>query len=224
MPKQDNFIKFLYDSGAIKFGSFKLKSGRIAPYFINTGSFTTSDAIRQIGRAYADTITDNVPAFDTLFGPSYKGIPLAISAAIALSESTESNHNRSCYYCFNRKEAKDHGEGGVMVGKQLSDGEKVVIVEDVITAGTAMREVVPMLRDLANVEIVGLVVLVDRMEKTDSGKSAVEGVAEEFGFPVYPIITILDIIEAIKNDVIPGKEYLEDILRYRENYGVNPAN
>jgi orotate phosphoribosyltransferase len=216
MPYQDDFIKFLYSSGVLQFGKFTLKSGRVAPYFINTGAFITNEAMEKAGRAYAETIVSGNVPFDTLFGPAYKGIPLVVSTSVALFDC----HERVCNYCFNRKEAKDHGEGGTIIGKKLVDGEKVLIIEDVITAGTAMRETVPLLYAQAKVEITGLVVLVDRMEVTNSGRSAVEDIKAEFGFPVYPIITILDIIKAIENEVIPGKEYLEDIKNYREQYGV----
>jgi orotate phosphoribosyltransferase len=215
MHNNGEVVKFLYNAGVIKFGSFTLKSGRIAPYFINTGSIIGNNDLKLMGKAYADRIVTSGVKFDTLFGPAYKGIPIAVSTAIAL----DTEHKLATDYCFDRKEAKDHGEGGKIVGHEIKDGDRILIVEDVITAGTAMREVVPLILAQAKVEIVGLVVLVDRMEKTASGKSAVRDVEEEFGFKVYPIITINDIIEAIRDGVIPGMEYLDEILRYRETYG-----
>jgi orotate phosphoribosyltransferase len=215
MSYKQEFIKFMCDCGVLSFGEFTLKSGRIAPYFINTGKYCTGSQIKKLGEFYADCIKQNGLTADTLFGPAYKGIPLAVSAAAALYD----RYGVDIGYCFDRKEAKDHGEGGVIVGKKLSDGDRAIIIEDVITAGTAIRQTLPVLRDAADVKIAGMIISVDRMEKTASGKSAVQDVYDEFGFKIYPIVTILDIIDAIENDIIPGKEYLPKIKEYRKQYG-----
>jgi orotate phosphoribosyltransferase len=213
---KEEFIKFMYDAGVLKFGEFTLKSGRKAPYFINTGSYCTGEQIKRLGEFYADCYIENAVSADTLFGPAYKGIPLAVSTAAALYSKYGVNLN----YCFDRKEAKDHGEGGVIVGKKLQDGERITIIEDVITAGTAIRQTLPVLREAANVSVAAMIISVDRMEKAASGHSAVEDVYAEFGFKIYPIVTIKDIIAAIENGVIGGKEYLPRIKEYRAEYGV----
>jgi orotate phosphoribosyltransferase len=211
------FVKFMYNSGVLTFGDFTLKSGRRAPYFINTGKYCTGEQIAALGRFYAECFVKNNIEADTLFGPAYKGIPLAVAAASALSESFGKNVN----YCFDRKEAKDHGEGGVIVGKKLTDGERVCIIEDVITAGTAIRETLPVLKSAADVNITGMIISVDRNEKTASGRSAVNEVYEEFGIKITPIVTINDIIKAIEDRDIGGYEYLPAINDYRKAYGAD---
>jgi orotate phosphoribosyltransferase len=216
MDYKQAFIKFMCDCNVLSFGEFTLKSGRIAPYFINTGKYCTGAQIKKLGEFYADCIKQNGLSADTLFGPAYKGIPLAVSAAAALYD----RYGVDIGYCFDRKEAKDHGEGGVIVGKKLGDGDNVIIIEDVITAGTAIRQTLPVLHEAADVKIAGMVISVDRMEKTASGKSAVQDVYDEFGFKIFPIVTILDIIDAIENEIIPGKEYLSKIKEYRKEYGI----
>ncbi|MDE6762822.1 MAG: orotate phosphoribosyltransferase [Oscillospiraceae bacterium] len=214
--KQD-FIKFMVDSGVLTFGEFTLKSGRLSPYFMNSGNYKTGAQLARLGEFYAECIHDNGIKFDTLFGPAYKGIPLAVSTAVALYTKFGIDVN----YCFDRKEAKDHGEGGCIVGKQLTDGEKVVIIEDVMTSGKALREVMPKLKDAANVDVAAMVIQVDRMEKGLNGdKSAVQEVSGEFGVNIYPIVTMNDIIDAIRDGVVPGSEYLEKMIEYRKVYGV----
>jgi orotate phosphoribosyltransferase len=215
MTYKQEFIKFMHECNVLKFGEFTLKSGRIAPYFINTGEYKTGSQIKKLGEFYAECINEHGIKADTLFGPAYKGIPLAVAAASALYDKYKIDLN----YCFDRKEAKDHGEGGVIVGKKLCDGEKIIIIEDVITAGTAIRQILPVLKAAADVTIAGMIISVDRMEKTASGKSAVKDVFDEFGFSIYPIVTILDIIEALKSGIIPGGEYIPAIEKYREEYG-----
>ena len=153
---------------------------------------------------------------NVLFGPAYKGIPLCVTVASALYN----DYNKNLNYCFNRKEAKDHGEGGVMVGYNLKDGDKVTIIEDVITAGTAIRESLPILKNSANVTVDSVIISVDRMERGNNEKSAIQEVYEEFGIKVYPIVTIIDIIDAIKSGVIEGKEYLDKMIEYRNKYGI----
>lgn len=214
--KQD-FIKFMVDSGVLTFGEFTLKSGRLSPYFMNSGNYKTGAQLARLGEFYAECIHDNGIKFDTLFGPAYKGIPLAVSTAVALYTKFGIDVN----YCFDRKEAKDHGEGGCIVGKQLTDGERVVIIEDVMTSGKALREVMPKLKETANVDVAAMIIQVDRMEKGLNGdKSAVQEVSGEFGVNIYPIVNMNDIIEAIEDGVVPGREYLEKMIEYRKVYGV----
>ena len=212
--KQD-FIKFMVDCGVLTFGDFTLKSGRKAPYFINCGNYKTGVQLNKLGEFYAECIIDNNIPVETLFGPAYKGIPLAVSAVTALSRK-----GVDVAYCFDRKEVKDHGEGGMFIGKQLADGEKVVIIDDVMTSGKALRESMPKLKSAADVNVTGMVITVDRMEKGQGDMSAVQEVKRDFGIDVYSIVTIADIIEAIENDVVPGKEYLEKMIEYRNVYGV----
>ena len=214
---KQQFIKFMVESGVLRFGEFTLKSGRKAPYFINTGNYKTGAQLARLGKYYAACIQENGLKAETLVGPAYKGIPLAVTTAVALAEE----YNIDLNYCFDRKEAKDHGEGGLFVGKQLVDGEKVILIEDVMTSGKALREMLPKLAATANVEIAGMIISVDRMEKgLESNKSAVQEVYEEFGVKVYSIVTMADIIEAIEDGIIEGKEYLEKMKEYRATYGV----
>ncbi len=216
MTYKESFIKFMVECGVLTFGDFTLKSGRKAPYFINTGNYNTGKQLAKLGEFYAECIKENNIDVETLFGPAYKGIPLAVACASALYNKYDTEVN----YCFDRKEAKDHGEGGVIVGKKLTDGEKVVIIEDVITAGTAIRQVLPVLKAAADVNITGMVISVDRMEKGQGEYSAVQEVYNEFGIKIYPIVTVNDIIDAIRNGVVEGKEYLDKMLEYRKTYGV----
>ncbi len=216
MTYKESFIKFMVECGVLTFGDFTLKSGRKAPYFINTGNYNTGKQLAKLGEFYAECIKENNIDVETLFGPAYKGIPLAVACASALYNKYDTEVN----YCFDRKEAKDHGEGGVIVGKKLTDGEKVVIIEDVITAGTAIRQVLPILKNAADVDITGMVISVDRMEKGQGEYSAVQEVYNEFGIKIYPIVTVNDIIDAIRNGVVEGKEYLDKMLEYRKTYGV----
>lgn len=217
MTYKEEFIKFMVESGVLTFGEFTLKSGRLAPYFINAGNYKTGAQLAKLGGFYAECIKDNNIDVETLFGPAYKGIPLAVSAATALYNK----FGIDVSYCFDRKEAKDHGEGGMFVGRTLQDGEKVVIIDDVMTSGKAMRESLPKLKSAADVNVTGMVITVDRMEKgLNTDDSAVQEVYKEFGIKVYSIININDIIDAIKNGVIEGKEHLDNMLAYREKYGV----
>ena len=216
MNYKESFIKFMVESGVLTFGDFTLKSGRKAPYFVNTGNYNTGAQLARLGEYYAQCIKENNVQVDTLFGPAYKGINLAPACSIALFNKYGIDVN----YAFDRKEAKDHGEGGVIVGRKMEDGEKIAIIEDVITAGTAIRTVLPLLKEQADVDITALIISVDRMEKGKGELSAVQEVKKDFGINVYSIVTMEDIIDAIKNDIIPGKEYLDKMIEYRNIYGV----
>lgn len=216
MNYKEQFIRFLAECGVLKFGTFTLKSGRVAPYFLNAGEYKTGAQLRRLGGFYADCIMENGLPVQTLFGPAYKGIPLAVSAAVALYEK----YGKDVGFCFDRKEVKDHGEGGMFVGTQPKDGDKVVIVEDVMTSGKALKEVLPKLRGAAKVDISGMVITVDRMEKAlGSERSAVQQAYAEEGVKVCSIVTIRDIIEALEGGVIEGKEHVPAIREYLAQYG-----
>lgn len=216
MTYKQQFIQFLAECGVLKFGTFKLKSGRIAPYFLNSGEYKTGAQLKKLGEFYADCMHENGLQADTLFGPAYKGVPLALSAALALYEKYGQNVN----FCFDRKEVKDHGEGGMFVGKQPEDGEKIVVIEDVMTSGKALREVLPKLQGAAKVNVAGMVITVDRMEKgLGSERSAVQEAYFEHGVKVYSIVNILDILQAIEEGVIEGKEHVSAIRGYLKEYG-----
>lgn len=214
---KEKFVKFMVDSGVLTFGEFTLKSGRKSPYFMNSGNYNTGAQLAKLGEFYAECIHDNGIEFETLFGPAYKGIPLAVATATALFNKFGIDVN----YSFDRKEAKDHGEGGVIVGKQLTDKEKVVIIEDVMTSGKALREVLPKLKAAADVDVTAMVIQCDRMEKgLQTDLSAVQEVSREFGIKIYSIVNINDIIAAIESGVIEGREHLDAMKAYRSQYGV----
>lgn len=213
---KQRFIKFMVENGVLTFGEFTLKSGRKAPYFINTGNYKTGAQLARLGEYYAECIVDNGIDGETLVGPAYKGIPLAVTTAVALWN----NHGKDLNYCFDRKEVKDHGEGGLFVGKQLKDGEKVILVEDVMTSGKALREMLPKLKAAAKVNVTGMVISVDRQEKAlNSDLSAVQEAYKEFGIKVSSIVTMEDIISAIEDGIIEGRQYLEKMKEYRAVYG-----
>lgn len=214
MNYKKDFIKFMSESGVLTFGDFTAKSGRKTPYFVNTGNYRTGAQISKLGDFYARLIMETDLKPDVLFGPAYKGIPLCVAASIAL-------HDKSVEvdYCFNRKEAKNHGEGGTLVGRKLSKGDRVLIIEDVITAGTSIKESIPLIRG-AGAEPVGVVISVDRMERAAGEKSAVEQVYEDYGIKVYSIINVLNIIECMRHGDISDGGYLKKMLQYREKYGV----
>ena len=209
------FIQFLQSAGVLKFGDFTAKSGRKIPYFINAGMIKTGDEIAKLGEFYAKAYFDKVGDKKTvLYGPAYKGISIAVSAAVALSKN-----GLDVPFFFNRKEVKDHGEGGVFVGYVPQAGEEVVIVEDVITAGTAIRESMAILSGLEGVKVAATFVMVDRKEKGKTEKSAMAEVEEEFGFPVYSVVDVYDIIEYLSED--PANE--ENVTRIKNYLAVNGA-
>lgn len=209
------FIEFLESAGVLKFGDFIAKSGRRLPYFINAGEIKTGDQIRRLGEFYAKVYLEKLGDRRTvLFGPAYKGIPIAVSAASALSA-----HGLDVPFFFNRKEEKDHGEGGVFVGYTPKSGEEVVITEDVITAGTAIRESMGHLSSLEGVRVAAVLIMVDRKEKGKSERSAMAEVAEEFGFPVFSVVDVYDIIEYLEED--PANA--ENVARIRAYLAVNGA-
>lgn len=215
------FIKFLIDNNSLKFGDFTLKSGRKSPYFLNTGMLYSGEALNKLGHFYAEAIKESGLEFDVVFGPAYKGIPLCVASTMALKAQFDINAD----YSFNRKEVKDHGDKGLLVGRKLEASDKLVVVDDVITAGTAMREVIEMLKGLGSPKIVGAFVSVDRMEKGQGEKSAIQELSETTGIKFFPIITIEEIIEFLKDFEIDGKKFLssemlESLKRYREQYGV----
>ena len=209
------FIQFLQSAGVLKFGDFTAKSGRKIPYFINAGEIKTGDHISKLGEFYAKAYLEKVGNKRTvLYGPAYKGIPIAVSASIALSKE-----GLNVPFFFNRKEEKDHGEGGVFVGYKPVAGEEVVIVEDVITAGTAIRESMANMKALQGVKIAATFVMVDRKEKGQGEKSAMAEIADEFGFPVYSVVDVYDIIEYLEED----KENEENVNRIKKYLEVNGA-
>lgn len=212
MSYKKEFIEFMVRSGVLTFGDFTTKSGRKTPYFVNTGNYKTGYQAGKLGEFYAKCIAENIKEdVDALFGPAYKGIPLSVATAISLANT----QNKDVNYCFNRKEAKDHGEGGTMVGYKLQDGDKVLIIEDVITAGTAIRECLPVLKAAADVEIAGLIISVDRMERGQSNKTAIQEIYDEFGIKAYPIVTVREIIDTLHNVEIDGKIVIDDEMRAR---------
>ena len=203
------FIKFLEDAGVLKFGDFTAKSGRKIPYFINAGDIKTGEQIQKLGEFYAKAYFEKVGnKKSVLYGPAYKGIPIAVSVAVALAKD-----GLDVPFFFNRKEEKDHGEGGVFVGYIPQAGEDVVIVEDVITAGTAIRESMAILSKLDGVNVKATFVMVDRKEKGQGEKSAMAEVTDEFGFPVYSVVDVYDIIEYLEEDEA-NKENVERIKAY----------
>ncbi|MBE6691467.1 MAG: orotate phosphoribosyltransferase [Ruminococcaceae bacterium] len=209
------FIEFLQGAGVLKFGDFTAKSGRKIPYFVNAGMIKTGDQISKMGEFYAKAYFDKLGKKPTvLYGPAYKGIPLSISAAVALSKN-----GLDVPFFFNRKEVKDHGEGGTFVGYVPTPGEEIVIIEDVITAGTAIRESMEILKHLEGTKVVATFIMVDRKEKGQTDKGAMQEIEEQFGFPVYSVVDVYDIIEYLSED--PANE--ENVTRIKNYLAVNGA-
>ena len=205
-----DLIELIARSGVLMFGDFTTKSGRQSPYFINSGYYMTGEQADLVSTYYAALINEKLKGkFDVLFGPAYKGIPLCTLTAAALSRIYGINAG----YCFNRKEAKDHGEGGIFVGWQPKDGDRFLITEDVISAGTSVREVYPLLKGAADVSITDMVIAVDRMERGYNGKTAVDEVREELGVTVHPMVTVIEIIEYLHNRDVSGVIYINDDMK-----------
>lgn len=216
------FIEFMVDCNVLKFGDFVTKSGRKTPFFVNTGFYRTGAQLRRLGAYYAEAIKDKFGLdFDVLFGPAYKGIPLSVAATIAISEK----FGADIRYCSNRKEIKDHGDKGILLGSPISDGDKVVIIEDVTTAGTSIEETLPIIKAQGNVTPVGLVVSVDRMERGKGEKSALAEIEEKYGLQTTAIVTMAEVVEHLYNREYKGKVIIDDTLKaaidaYYEQYGV----
>ena len=221
-PYKKEFIEFMVDSGVLKFGEFTLKSGRKSPFFMNAGAYVTGAQLRRLGEYYAKAIHENFgDDFDVLFGPAYKGIPLSVATTIAYSAL----YGKEIRYCSNRKEVKDHGDVGILLGSKLNDGDRVVIIEDVTTSGKSIEETFPILMEQAKVEDKGLMVSLNRMEKGLGGKmSALAEIKEKYGFQARAIVTMADVIEHLYNRPYQGKIYIDDRLKaaidaYYQQYG-----
>ncbi|MDO4476067.1 MAG: orotate phosphoribosyltransferase [Lachnospiraceae bacterium] len=220
------FIEFMVDCQVLKFGDFVTKSGRKTPFFVNTGYYRTGSQLKKLGEYYAQAIKERFGLdFDVLFGPAYKGIPLSVTASIALSDL----YGKDVRYCSNRKEVKDHGDTGILLGGPIMDGDKVVLIEDVTTAGTSVRETIPLLKAQAeNAQAIGLVVSVDRMERGTGEKSALQEIEETYGLKTTAIVTMAEVVECLYNRPYNGKVYIDDTIKaaidaYYETYGVKEA-
>lgn len=216
------FIEFMVESKVLQFGDFTLKSGRKSPFFMNAGAYVTGAQLRRLGEYYAKAIHDRYGLdFDVLFGPAYKGIPLTVATTMAISEL----YGKEIRYCSNRKEVKDHGDTGILLGSKLKDGDKVVIIEDVTTSGKSIEETFPVLKAQADVSIQGLMVSLNRMEKgLSSDKSALEEIKEKYGFETGAIVTMEEVVEYLYNRPYQGVVYIDDELKgridaYYETYG-----
>ena len=220
-PYKCEFIEFMVRSKVLTFGDFVTKSGRETPYFVNTGRYRTGGQLTRLAEFYARAIRDQLGSeFDILFGPAYKGIPLAAATAMTLVR----DHGHDVGFCFNRKESKDHGEGGSLVGCLPQNGDRIVIVEDVTTAGTSIRETVPVLRAVADIELAGLVVSVDRMERGTGDQAALVEIAEAWAMPTFAIVTVAEVMEYLHGREVDGVVVLDDetyarMVAYREAFG-----
>ena len=214
-------IEFMIDCEVLRFGDFVTKSGRKTPFFVNTGFYRTGAQLRKLGEYYAKAIESTFGTdFDVLFGPAYKGIPLSVAASMALSE----HYGADIRYCSNRKEVKDHGDKGILLGGPIGDGDRVVIIEDVTTAGTSIHETLPIIQAQGDVNVLGLVVSVDRMERGQGEKSALKEIEEQFGFKTTAIVTMADVVEHLYNREYKGRVVIDDKLKaaidaYYEQYG-----
>ncbi|WP_277052404.1 orotate phosphoribosyltransferase [Zestomonas thermotolerans] len=209
---QRDFIRFAIERGVLRFGQFTLKSGRVSPYFFNAGLFNSGAALARLGQYYAEALIASGVAFDVLFGPAYKGIPLAAATAVALADK----HGRDLPWCFNRKEAKDHGEGGTLVGAPLEG--RVLIIDDVITAGTAIREVMQIIR-AQPAQPAGVLIALDRQERGQGELSAIQEVERDFGMPVISIVSLAQVLEYLSEDA-ELKRHLPAVQAYRDQYGI----
>ncbi|MCR5655804.1 MAG: orotate phosphoribosyltransferase [Lachnospiraceae bacterium] len=219
---KQEFIEFMVDCNVLKFGDFTTKSGRKTPFFVNTGFYRTGAQLRKLGQYYAKAIHDLYGTdFDVLFGPAYKGIPLTVATTMAISEL----YDADIKYCSNRKEVKDHGDKGILLGSPIADGDKVIIIEDVTTAGTSIGETLPILKAQGNVDVQGLIVSVDRCERGQGEKSALTEISENYGMKTAAIVTMKEVVEHLYNRPYNGKVYIDDTLKaaidaYYEQYGV----
>ncbi len=215
------FIEFMVDSNVLKFGEFTLKSGRKSPFFMNAGAYVTGSQLRKLGQFYAQAIHDNYGTdFDVLFGPAYKGIPLGVATTIAFSEL----YGRDIRYCSNRKEIKDHGDVGILLGSDLNDGDKVVIIEDVTTSGKSIEETFPILKSQANVDVVGLMVSLNRQERGKTQQNALAEIREVYGIETGAIVTMEEVVEYLYNRPYNGKVLIDDKMKeaidaYYAQYG-----
>ena len=211
----------MMESDVLRFGDFVTKSGRKTPFFVNTGFYRTGAQLRKLGEYYAKAINDTFGTdFDVLFGPAYKGIPLAVATSMAISEL----YGKEVRYCSNRKEVKDHGDTGILLGSKLKDGDRVVIIEDVTTSGKSIEETFPILKSQADVEIKGLMVSLNRMERGKGEKCALDEIKELYGFPTAAIVSMSDVVECLYNKECQGKVVIDDTLKaaidaYYEQYG-----
>ena len=218
---KQEFIKFMIDSDVLKFGDFALKSGRKSPFFMNAGAYVTGSQLMKLGEYYAKAIHDAYgDDFDVLFGPAYKGIPLSVATTIAYSRL----FNKEIRYCSNRKEEKDHGDAGILLGSRIKDGDRVVIIEDVTTSGKSMEETVPIVRAQGDVTILGLMVSLNRMERGKGAKSALEEIKDLYGFETNAIVSMADVVECLYNKEVDGRVIIDDELKgridaYYEEYG-----
>lgn len=220
---KQEFIEFMVDSDVLKFGEFTLKSGRKSPFFMNAGAYVTGSQLRKLGEYYAKAIHDNYGLdFDVLFGPAYKGIPLTVATTMAISEL----YGKEIRYCSNRKEVKDHGDTGILLGSKLKDGDRVVIIEDVTTSGKSIEETFPIIQAQADVTVKGLIVSLNRMELGLSGKmGALDEIKQKYGFDASAIVSMQEVVEYLYNRPYQGKLYIDDTLKaaidsYYEQYGV----
>ncbi len=219
---KQEFIEFMVQSDVLKFGEFTLKSGRKSPFFMNAGSYVTGTQLRKLGEYYAKAIHDNFGLdFDVLFGPAYKGIPLSVATSIAISEL----YGKDVRYCSNRKEVKDHGDAGILLGSPIKDGDRVMIIEDVTTSGKSIEETFPIIKAQGDVEIKGLIVSLNRMERGKGEKSALEEIRDLYGFPTAAIVSMKDVTEHLYNRECGGKVVIDDTIKkaldaYYEEYGV----
>ena len=218
---KQEFIEFMIDCQALKFGNFTLKSGRKSPFFMNAGAYVTGTQLKRLGEYYAKAIHDNYGLdFDVLFGPAYKGIPLSVATTMAISEL----YGVDIRYCSNRKEVKDHGDTGILLGSKIKDGDRVVIIEDVTTSGKSIEETFPIIQAQGNVEIKGLMVSLNRMERGKGTKSALEEIQKTYGFPGNAIVTMEEVIEYLYNKPCQGKVIIDDTMKaaidaYYAEYG-----
>ena len=218
---KEEFIHFMIDCDVLKFGDFVTKSGRNTPFFVNTGFYRTGTQLKKLGEYYARAIAETYGTdFDVLFGPAYKGIPLSVTTSVALSTL----YDADVRYCADRKEAKDHGEGGKLLGGPLGDGDRMVIIEDVTTAGTSIRETFPLIKACGDVSVLGLVVSVDRMERGQGEVSALEEIRNTYGIKTTAIVTMAEVTECLYNRPYNGKVYIDEPIKqaidaYYEKYG-----